>query len=875
MSATLQLPNQLLPDSKKNEAWIMENLRAIKGIATHDSLAKRKDIESWYMYHNIWNEREFEYLTKIPSGNDGTADYYLPARVRHIPIQRAKLNVLISQQKYRPFAFSVRVGDEDGRAEKYVRRIHDYIKGVMDEIQNRVSEYTLQLQNIAEKQQELEQYLAKQPETQEELVQQQQLQQMKKVVDAQFKKAQVALQRELLMDEKDLKKMERYYKYEKEDWIEDIAQKAAYRFRQDYEVENVSLKNFISQIVTGKQAYIVDYEPGDSRMTFESQNMLEVYYPIIEGIQWIQQLPWVLVRRYVSLNYATEKYNLKYDDIQKLKNQIYTNIPITDFMNNDFGNNLSGVVYSGTLGNSEGIPEYRIWWRSPKLVQAKKNPNPHKKGQYFTHFIDDEEKIINKGNIVFDNIKKKWIDKETGQDYNKEDIIHETKGEKLEKRYIDEIWQGVILGEDVIVNAGKKPIRLTTNDDYSNTLIPVIGRAYNSITDRPYSLVWDTKDLQKGYNVLNYHRDLMLAVSGVRGTIMDITQKPDGMTKEEWMYFKKLGTQWIESVKKSGRQSSFNQFGQYDDSVSPSIQYIDNMMIMTDEMLGNIIGVGRQRQGQVAPSDQVATFQTAIQQNSLITEVIYADHDEVERRALEVAFNIACKYLYKDGITFDYDTDGLSHDVVKIPKDLLNKYDFHIKVKNNNLEEQKLKEIKQFAMTEFSKGQMAFRDMLKLYNTETLVSLEKKFEQIADDAAELARENMNAQSEAETSGKERLVKLQGDIDMAIKSSESKLKEMELQFKQQVEAAKAQLMGGQLQVQQKKVDNDYNAKLIDIETERQIESRYIDEQTRSNSMDERLRAIELQMKALLEESKGRTTSGKGSSMAGKAKERIKD
>lgn len=873
----LQIPNQLIPDSEKDFTHCKRTLLAIKGLATHDSNAKRKDIQSWYMYHNIWSEKEFEYLTRIPSGTDGQTDYYLPAKVRHIPIQRAKLNVLISQQKYRPFNFSVYICDKQGVNEKYIRKIHEYIRGAMDMIDQNVSAYYMQIAAIEQQKAEMEQFLNQEPQTEEQAQQIEMLRSSKVMIDSQLNMARKRIERELITAEEDQEKFERYYKYEYKDFVEDIAQKTARLLRDELDIDRKSLTNFKSQVVIGKQAYYVDYIPGRKQIEFDPLNMLEVYYPAVEGVEWIQDLPWVMIRRYVSLNYAVDKYKLTESEAETLKATIFHNVPITDFMNNDFGNSLSGAIYAGTMGTTEGIPEYRIFWKSPKMIQAKQTPNPYQKDKYFTHFMDDKQKQINEGQLYYDQKRQRYIHKETKEEFEKNQVINKLKGEKLEQRFIDEVWEGVILGNDMVKNVGKKPVRIYTNDNYSDTILPVIGRAYNSIIDRPYSLVWDTRDLQNTYNVLNYHRELMLAVSGVRGTIMDITQKPDGMSKEEWMYFKKLGTMWIETVKKSGRQSTFNQFGNYDDSVSPAIQYIDNMMANTDEMLGNVIGVGRQRQGQVIASDQVATFQQSIQQNSLITEIIYADHDETEKRALEAAYNLASKYIYKDGGVYDYKTDDLSLATLKIPANLLDKYDFRFIVKNNNLEERKLNEVKGFVLQEYSKGTIQFKDMLTLYNGETIKDLEKKFEQYAEEALKIAQQSNQNSAEAEAQAKERVIQLQGQIDQTIQQNELRLKQMELQMKQQLESTKLALMQKQIEVTQNQGAMDAQVKLHDIETEREIETKYINETQRSNVTDERLRAIELQMKALLENSKGlnvtkpKSQQGKGA----KAMERIKD
>ena len=871
-----QLPNQLIPDSQKGEEFIKENLLSIKNFGMSDASSKQRDIECWYMYHNIWNEEEFEYLTKVPSGTQGGADYYLPAKVRHIPIQRSKLNVLIGQQKHRPYQFSTTVAYDDCSTERQVKALHDYFGQVGNVLSQRISNYQQQIISIEQQKQEIQQLLQQQPQTPEKQQQLMQLQQSVPAIENQLNTIKEYINRETLLTEDDRKEMFRLYNYNKEDFLNDIIQKVSYKVRADLLVEDKSLKNFISHIVVGKQFYYVDYEFGNKTITYETLNTNNVFYPNIEGIDWVQDGPWVMKVDMRSLNYLISTYSLKEEDMKKLKESTFDHPLLIDFNTSDFGKSLSSKnqLYSGTSGMEEGIPEYKIWWRSSKKIQIKKSTNPHDSTKHFTHYIDNEDKVLNNGQLYWDAKKKLYVDKDTAKEWNKKDVINVNKGEKLETRYIDEIWEGVVLGDDIIAKGCRKESRLYSNENYSYTILPIIGRSYNDLTNRPYSLVWDTKDLQKSFNLINFHRELLLATSGVKGTIMDITQKPEGMSKKEWMYYKKLGTQWIETVKKNGRISSYNQFGSYDDTVSASIQYLDNMLLMIDDMLGNIIGVPRQRQAQVSSSDQVGTYQMALEQSNLITEVIYSEHDEVERRAMEAAVNLACKYVYKDGGNLSYRTKNLSMETFNVPGKILSEIDIRIDVANNSLEERNLKELKGFAVREYDKGILPFSDFIKLYSSKTLKDLEKKFEGYVDEALNLAQQNQMARSEQELQVQTQLLKLQAELDAQLQSQTTQLKQMELQMKANLEQMKLQLEEKKLIQQDKQHGIDSQITLIQQQAENIIEAEYIAEQNRSNIVNEKLRAIEIQMKGLMDQVKS-TEKSAGTGKKGFKGQHIRD
>ncbi|MCK9281873.1 MAG: hypothetical protein M0P71_14705 [Melioribacteraceae bacterium] len=873
MSQNDTITSHLIPSSKKTKEWIEKKGLEINKIATKNPSQMKQDIECWMYYHNIFNDKEFDYLTRIPNGTVGESDYYLPAKVRHIPIQKKAINVLISQQKHRPFVFGAGISDTEGKNEKTARQIHNIFDKYINETESRVSQYHIQLKSIEQQKNQLQQILSKEPQTQEEAIQQQQLQMQLPIIEEQFNSASQKIERELLFTEKDAEKINIYYKYEVKDIIEDIIQKLALKLRKSLDIERQSLKNFISHIVTGKQAYYVDMVPGKKKIFFESLNMIDVTYPTTEGIEWIQDGMWVKISKSLTKSQAIDKWKLTKEQITLLDSDFQSNTRNMGFLNSSWKNviNTGSLLYSSSESDTEQIEESHIWFRSPKEIQVKKSPNPYEEGKSFIHFLDDDEKVVNNGQLFWEQKKKVYIDKETGREYDKKDVILGTKGEQLETRYIDEIFELVILGNDLTVLAQKKPIRLYSNESYSWTCLPVIGKTFNSIIDRPYSLVWDTKDLQKLYNLINYHRELLLATSGVKGTIMDLSQLPEGMTKSEWEYKKKLGVQYIESVKKNGKVATYNQFGSFDDSVTPAIQYLDNMLQSLDYTLGNIIGVGPQRQGQVSGNDQVATYQMAIQQNSLITEIIYSEHDENERRAFEIALNLATKYMYKDGGMFDYKSDNMKTETFQVPAGVLNKIDIGIDVENNTLQEQNLKELKQFALQEYNKGSLPFRDIIKLYSTQTVKDLEKKFEFFTDEALKFAQQSQQSNIEAQNQGQERLIQLQGQMDQQIKSQEIEIKKLDLQLKEQLGNGKLKLEQEQLFLNQKVADDNAKLKEAQIISERETEGSYLMEQNRSNVMDERLKALELQIKTLI----GNTSkTGMTQKNNGRSKEYIK-
>jgi hypothetical protein len=266
----------------------------------------------------------------------------------------------------------------------------------------------------------------------------------------------------------------------------------------------------------------------------------------------------------------------------------------------------------------------------------------------------------------------------------------------------------------------------------------------------------------------------------------------------------------------------------------------------------------------------------AIQQNSLITEVIYAEHDEIERKALEALINLGIKYAYKDGGDFDYETDNLGMESFRIPPQAFDDLDIQINIANNTLDEQKVKELKQFAIKEYDKGILPFKDFLGLYDADTLSSMRKKFEIYTSEAFEVAQANAENAANIEIQKEKQLMDAQAGIDSQLKQMDSQLKQMEMNLKSEMDKMKNTISMEKIRADVDMNKENNQIKMMEIENENIMEQAYLNEQTRSNTVDQRLRAIELKMQAILKNSEISVKDKQGGSQKGtKAPEHISD
>jgi len=862
-------PELILAESEKTETWGNKCMQAIKDMAQVSKTKQHyiRDNTNWKYYHNMIDDSEYEYLTKV-------GDNYLPAKIRHTPLQRHFIDSLTSKESRRPISYSTVLCDKTSLQQKMEKKITDYLGLAFERVNKTYSDNKRKLtmmdrqfsrykdqvsQNIEMMKSEAEAQgveLIKNPEFQQRMIQ---IEDMIDELNYQLEQEKYKVNNELLIPEEELKGLEQFYLYTPQDVREDIAQKITNNLKIKLNLHKKKTKNFVTQCVTGKQYYYVDYEDGMNMPIFEPVSNFDVYYPMIEGVDWIQEGPWVALTRRRSYNHVIAEYGgeieKKYSK-EKLKTLMtadfnaltqetatFVSTPTSGALLYDTGN------YTGTVNSVDSIVEWKIWWKVPKMVYIKETPNPHKKGTYFKHFIT--KRMINTDEYFLRG--DYYLNKDDNNNrYLASDVepYSEKKGERTQVKYMTEIYQGVIIG-DMKLSFRKKDNAYGSVDNYNEKLLPIIGKSYSSITDQPYSLIYNTKGLMELYDIVNYHKELMLALAGAKGNVIDISQKPPLMTDEEWEYQIKMGKLYIETVDANGRPKniSFNQWQSFDNTLSPAIQYLDNILMGIKELMGEIIGVSRQTLGQVVPSDQVTTFNQSINQSALITEILYYEHDEVFRRAYSLCSNLALRYCFKPKELYDIVYEDNAREIFSMPSDYFKDADIDIILVNGSKDEQNMEEFKSIATQLYAKNGGAVQDLLKIFNTETLKDLEKKIEYFDNKAKQLAAEN------AQSSLQQQLEIEKQKISFA-KEYENQWKQMEFQIGQgklQLDAARLefdkQKFALESQILQQKTEQDKNLKLLELLNEDKSETSLLAENTQARQMDQKIRMLEIEMNAL--------------------------
>jgi hypothetical protein len=401
------------------------------------------------------------------------------------------------------------------------------------------------------------------------------------------------------------------------------------------------------------------------------------------------------------------------------------------------------------------------------------------------------------------------------------DTYKARKGETVEVKYVDDIWQATKIGGKILVNATRRSNQVRSVDDPGTTPLSYVGCIYNNTTGKPISLVDLLDNIQMLYNIVIYQIELAMARSGGKAVVYDVSQLPTnaGMDIQTVLYHLKTdGIIPINSKDEGNQISSFNQFQQIDFTLSQSVQQLINLKIMLEEMAGQISGVSRQREGAVGQYEYVGNVQRSVVQSATITESWFQAHSEVKQRVFERLCNLM-KICWaggkKAGMILG---DGAYKFLNVLPNIALQ--DFGVYVGDSGKDDAMKQVVQQLSQAALQSGNVDLLNVIKVLKADTMTEAEKVLEQ----------------------GMEQMKRMQDQ-------------QQQILMQQQQMAQQAKEAEIQQQLALKQVDNDAKKDIANIEAETKIKiakmqtdaQRDINDAKESSAMIKKVADSELRMR----------------------------
>lgn len=522
-----------------------------------------------------------------------------------------------------------------------------------------------------------------------------------------------------------------------------------------------------------------------------------------EKVKWVRECSWAVKVDEMSPVQIVDKFGERMLPADRQTLEEWMDMYSKDaFYKLGPGETMETIFHDSTVINAVNdhrITVYTVEWKSSRKVKYIESPNKYRPDAPFIKFLDDDQ--IYK----MPNERKKLI----------------------KERYVQDLYHGVRIGDSMYVDLGRHQYPQYSMSKPGRVYLSFNGPTFNGKV-KPYSLMGETKDLQDSYDILHWHRENLVALSGVKGSFMDLSQLPDFGTGKladnikMYFYYRKLGAAFINTAQE-GANKNYNQFSNYDDTLGAGLEAITAMIQQLEESASRITGVNRQRMASLSSADGKATSEMALQQSGMITEHMFNEHDEVVEMALTDIIN-ALRVCYPEGKSGSFiSDDGVNHIYSLDNRFPLSDYSTYLTTKKSDA--RKIDELKQHAYLMVKEGSMAAQDMLSFFKKESFSSIMRDIEDSMNKRSNEIQQNqlkiqqMQEQLAQQREGAE-VGKLQGQIAELQSKVFRNQKEMELEqqaldIQRDAEQAKAVNDAERVRLEDKQLDVVANEKAQEV------------------------------------------------------------
>lgn len=696
----INLPPQQLPFNKKNKAWRKRHLDwADSKTFFNYSLVRKSVIHKKINYDLLNGKLHMSDLEMILNPEKLQAGF-IPDRIQHYPIMNSKLNVLRGEESKRVFDFKVVVTNPNA----------------ITEIENNKKQELLQ---------KLQEWVSNTSQSEEEANQ-------------------------------ELEKINGYYTYEWQDMREIRANALLNHYVKELNISLMFNQGFMDAMAVGEEIYQCDIVGGEP--TIERLNPLKVRIFKSGYSNKIEDADMIILEDYWSPGKVIDTY---YDVLTKKDMEYIEKMPdhvgqaATDSMDNvderyGFVNNhmigdeisTEGFFWD-PLGGYDGVNNsllpydvagnlrvLRVYWKSRRKIKKVRSYDPQTGEEVFNFYPETY-------------------------------VIDKDAGEEEQIFYINEAWEGTKIGTDIYVNMRPRVVQYNRLSNPSRCHFGIVGSIYNLNDNRPFSLV----DMMKPYNYLYdaIHDRLNKLIARNWGSLLrlDFAKKPKGWDIEKWLYYAKTTGLAVEDSFKEGSMGAATgklagalnnaSTGVIAASDGNQIQQYINLLEFIKMEMAEIIGITKQREGQVSNRETVGGVERATLQSSHITEWLFFIHEDVKKRVLECFLETAKIALRGRSKKFQYILSDSSMKVMEIDGDEFAEADYGLVVDNSNGIQELNSKLDTLAQAALQNQTLSFSTIMKLFSSSSLAEkqrlVEKDERNIQERQAQVQQQQLQAQQQ--------------------------------------------------------------------------------------------------------------------------------
>ena len=695
MSELVNLPPQKLPYNRKNAKWRKQMLDWADSKTFFNYSLVRKSVIHKKINYDLLNGKLHMSDLEVIVNPENIKSSSSTERLQHFPIMNSKLNVLRGEESKRIFDYRVVVTNPNSLSE------------IEEEKKNALL-------------QDLQKLIQEKAQSEDEL-------------------------------KSGLEKLNEYYAYSWQDLKEIRANETLKHYVKEYDIPLLFNTGFTDAMAVGEEIYqcdIVGGEPIIERINplkirvFKSGysnriedadiilledywspgRVIDTYYEVLteKDIKYIENLPDHIGQAAVdSMDNIDERYgyvnnNMVGDELSS--DGFYFN-PF-DLFSDSISNSLLPYDLAGNLR------VLRLYWKSKRKIKEVKSYDPETGEEIYNFYTEDYK-------------------------------INKDLGEEEKIMYINEAWEGTKIGSDIYVNIRPRPIQYNRLTNPSKCHFGIIGTIYNLNDSRPYSMVDMMKPYNYYYDVIHDRLNKLIERNWGKLLKVDLAKVPKGWEVDKWFYYAKtMGLAVEDSFKEGNYGASTGKLaggmnnassGVVDAELGNSIQQYINLLEFIKLEMSEVVGITRQREGQVSNRETVGGVERATLQSSHITEWIFSLHDNLKKRVLECFLDtakIAFKGKHKK---FPYILSDNSIAIMDIDGDEFAESDYGLVVDNSQDAQRLSQTMDTLAQAALQNQALSFSTITRLYSSISIAEKQRLIE--ADERAMLERQNQAQQEQ--------------------------------------------------------------------------------------------------------------------------------
>lgn len=718
-----RFPQQQLPMSKKNRIWRAAHLEwADSKTFFNYSPVRNSSIHKKVNYDLFNGKLHMEDLEAIINP-EFIKENDEPAPIQHYPILNSKLQVLRGEEAKRLFDFKVVVTNPNS----------------ISEIENNKRDAVLQ---------QLQQLIADTTSSEEEFGQK-------------------------------LDRMGDYFTYEWQDMREVRANNLVNHYIKEYNLPLMFNNGFMDAAIVGEEIYQVDIRGGEP--VIERLNPLKVRVFRSGYSSRIEDADVIIIEDYWSPGKVIDTY---YDVLTKKD---------IDYIESCPDNTQGSVDELGRRDEREGFINMNMIDDAITFGEDEDGkPFYFDPLGLFSTAANDLMPFDTNGNIRVlrmywksrRRIKKvKSYDPQTGEEvfgfYPETYVLREELGEEEEILYINEAWEGTKIGDEIYINMRPRVVQYNRLSNPSRCHFGIIGSIYNINDNKPYSLVDMMKPYNYLYDVIHDRLNKLMAKNWGKIVTLDLAKVPKDWEIDKWMYFAKKNNLAVIDTAKEGEGilagkpvGSLNNAmsGVIDAELGNSIQMYINILEFLKMSMSEVVGVSKQREGQISNRETVGGVERATLQSSHITEWIFTIHDDVKRRVIECLLETAKIALRGNTLKFSYLLSDGSQRIATIDGDEFAEADYGLIVDTGNGVQDLGQKLEMLAQAALQNQLISFSTAMKLYNSSSLIEKQRMVERDERQRRELQTQ----QAQAEQQIKEQELQAKTALEQAKLEQEDRL-----------------------------------------------------------------------------------------------------